>query len=478
MAFLREDKPFVTQHLDDPILESGNDTLTNLDFNRNPILTPFYHESPLHDWSSHPSSHFSQNAVQPPSRCPSLISNATLSSRNSSTRSTRSLESMGGHFNRRSKKETDDTSAMANSEHSPIQSTRFTAQVVELCPCKGCERHLRGFTKAGDRERHLLVHCETTLVCGFCDSSTCHPAVFGEGSDRVSQFLKHLIWHHYNGFSCPPTRSRMDPAYTAECPICKTHFWVRSMYQHLPGCVGREVTRMADSSVRIDRASDDVQSDTSVSVTTGRGTLVSKYDEGRPSVHDAQNEFDEQSELTYLGCGDIAELTASSSRLSLVSSRTTTSSEEETDCSEDISSREGSPAVSQIPSQVVSAKRRLVDAIMEEFQKVFSATLRNHATNGTNPNSSSNATGHPTGTSAYSDNSFISRKRSLSGDGSTPPDDGDDSNKRRRPDSVSKGKQPISELRFACPYYKRNPGRHQTFTSCRDPGFTTVARLK
>jgi hypothetical protein len=206
--------------------------------------------------------------------------------------------------------------------------------------------------------------------------------------------------------------------------------------------------------------------------------LVSKYDEGRPSVHDAQNEFDEKSELTYLGCGDIAELTASSSRLSLVSSRTATSSEEETDCSEDISSREGSPAVSQIPSQVVSAKRRLVDAIMEEFQKVFSATLRNYATNGTNPSSSGNATGHPTGASAYSDTSFVSRKRSLSGDGSTPPDDGDDSNKRRRPDSVSKGKQPISELRFACPYYKRNPGRHQTFTSCRDPGFTTVARLK
>ncbi|KAL1800083.1 hypothetical protein ACET3X_000425 [Alternaria dauci] len=74
--------------------------------------------------------------------------------------------------------------------------------------------------------------------------------------------------------------------------------------------------------------------------------------------------------------------------------------------------------------------------------------------------------------------SFTPRKRSLSGDGSTPPDDDDDLNKRRRPNSVSKGKQPVLELRFACPYYKRNPGRHQTFTSCRDPGFTTVARLK
>jgi hypothetical protein len=442
---------------------------------------PIYDDSPFDGWSSRPSSHFSQNAAQPPSRCPSLMSNATLSSRNSSTRSTRSLQSIGRHFSRRSKKATDDTSAMANSEHSSIQSTRFTAQVVELCPWKGCERHLRGFTKAGDRERHLLVHCETTLVCGFCRLSPSHRAVFGEGPDRVPEFLKHLMWCHYDDFSCSPIQySGMEPAYTdlAECPICKTRFTAGSMYEHLPDCVGREVTRMADSSVWKYRASDDVQCDTSVNVTTRRGTLVSKYDEGRPSVHDAQNEFDEKSELTYLGCGDIAELTASSSHLSLVSSRTTTSSEEETDCSEYTSSREGSPAVSQIPSQVVSAKRRLVDAIMKEFQKVFSATLRNHATNGTNPSSSGSATGHPPGASAYSDTSFISRKRSLSGDGSTPPDDGDDSNKRRRPDSVSKGKQPISELRFACPYYKRNPGRHQTFTSCRDPGFTTVARLK
>ncbi|KAF1952234.1 hypothetical protein CC80DRAFT_423089, partial [Byssothecium circinans] len=84
------------------------------------------------------------------------------------------------------------------------------------------------------------------------------------------------------------------------------------------------------------------------------------------------------------------------------------------------------------------------------------------------------------GSSTYSSSSFISRKRSLSG-GSTPPpnDNGDDPHKRRRPDpKLSSGKQPIPEIRFACPYYKRNPGRHQTFTSCRDPGFIAVARLK
>ncbi|KAF2828194.1 hypothetical protein CC86DRAFT_242906, partial [Ophiobolus disseminans] len=53
-----------------------------------------------------------------------------------------------------------------------------------------------------------------------------------------------------------------------------------------------------------------------------------------------------------------------------------------------------------------------------------------------------------------------------------------DSNKRRRPFSKADGKKSVVDLRFACPFHKRNPGRHQTFTSCRDPGFTTVARLK
>ena len=77
---------------------------------------------------------------------------------------------------------------------------------------------------------------------------------------------------------------------------------------------------------------------------------------------------------------------------------------------------------------------------------------------------------------------IASRKRSLSG-GSTPPNgdrnNGDDPDKRRRPDPKLNGKDATTqEKRFACPYYKRNPGRHQTFTSCRDPGFITVARLK
>jgi hypothetical protein len=117
---------------------------------------------------------------------------------------------------------------------------------------------------------------------------------------------------------------------------------------------------------------------------------------------------------------------------------------------------------------------------MQEFQHLLKQNVRAHTAGGSSSSSMSGGAGiWSSNTSTYSSASSVSRKRSLSGGGSTPPnDEDDDSNKRRRPHTKSDGKQPFTDLRFACPYYKRNPGRHQTFTSCRDPGFTTVARLK
>ncbi|KAF1994367.1 hypothetical protein P154DRAFT_447722 [Amniculicola lignicola CBS 123094] len=86
--------------------------------------------------------------------------------------------------------------------------------------------------------------------------------------------------------------------------------------------------------------------------------------------------------------------------------------------------------------------------------------------------------GSTTNSTANLSSSFVSRKRSLSG--GPPGNDGEeDPNKRQKPDSTqTSGPENVPEPRFACPFYKRNPRRHLTFTSCRDPGFTTVARLK
>lgn len=108
-----------------------------------------------------------------------------------------------------------------------------------------------------------------------------------------------------------------------------------------------------------------------------------------------------------------------------------------------------------------------------QIQTYHGGSTSSHGCSGASTSSGNSSTGSP----------YVSRKRSLSGGGSPPPNgdknNGDDPNKRRRPDFTPQGKDSyLPERRFACPYYKRNPGRHQTFTSCRDPGFITVARLK
>jgi hypothetical protein len=499
--------------------EDDDEDLSDPEHTSKPRPTPAYQEFPPLDWLFS-SAYLSEDPVQSSSRCPSLLSTSTLSSRNSSTRSTkllppltiarplppltidrplppltgsRPLPSLRRKVEYRDQLNMNNTLDKANSTYQIAQSEPFTAQVVGSCPWRHCESHLQGFTKAGDRERHLLTHCKDVLICDFCVSSSGHLVSFARGTDRVSEFLTHLIQihgadeaegskeprtHPIHKVPIEPGRSCDSDGTKAKCPICRMHFTAGIMYEHLPDCVRLQVTRMAKSSVKRRFKWYGPDCGTSDDATTDRVIPVSQPNARRLPMQDAQVDSCKQPEPLHAGCDDITELTASSSALSLVSSRAATSSEEETDHSEELPSRESSPTISQVPRQIMPVKRRLVDAIMQEFHQAFRMSAQSHTTDRSNDSSSGSAPGKSTGASAYSNASFVSRKRSLSGGGSTPPDDGDDSNKRRRSDSVSKGKQPILQLRFACPYYKRNPGRHQTFTSCRDPGFTTVARLK
>jgi hypothetical protein len=140
-------------------------------------------------------------------------------------------------------------------------------------------------------------------------------------------------------------------------------------------------------------------------------------------------------------CRDVAEITVSSRCLSLTSSNAVESSEEETDWAEEISSREGSPGVSQRPRSLSPAKRRVVDAMLQEFRRIVSQYPQSHTIDGSSSDLSSGGTGGwSSNTSTYSSVSIVSWKRSLSGGDSTPPNDDDDSNKQRRPDSKPKGK--------------------------------------
>jgi hypothetical protein len=351
------------------------------------------------------------------------------------------------------------------------------------CPVKACDHHLKGFPTPEYMMRHILKHFRGKLECGFCDNVS-----FSQSSDRINLFLTHLLKKHDAGGRRPTSNIRIRKLGTdlheygseqsfATCSICTEPFTAPGYYEHLSGCILREITRNEDAQPRSNVNHENGEAADSLPMDPYRRPEFAQ------AVEDVQDPFEYSSFMSppcqaEVKRDDIDELTVSSRCLSLTSSKAVESSEEETDWTEEQTSRESSPGSSQIPRRLSPAKRRVVENIMQEFHRVFNEGLRTHTGSGNYTSSSSGSTGGcSSNTSIYSASSFVSRKRSLSGGGGTPPDD-DDSNKRRRPSSKADGKKPVSDLRFACPYYKRNPGRHQTFTSCRDPGFTTVARLK
>jgi len=365
------------------------------------------------------------------------------------------------------------------------------------CPVRLCSK---GFTRPADRKRHVFRHFKGVLRCGFC----LHDEVtFSQSADRVGLFLTHLLKKH--GASGEPqsmssngeklsnnitalakrTRRSSFEGPVATCSVCTEPFTAQGFYEHLRGCIYRDITRNEDTHTGIEG------DENSQNYTSCKRDVSTEASSGHKPSSRVQESRDEFEYVTYLSppeasvealeieSEDMVELTVSSRCLSLTSSKAAESSEEETDWTEEQTSRESSPGTSQVPRRLSPAKRKVVETIMQEFQRLFSHGLRTHTT-GPDASSTSNSgsSGWSSNASIYSTSSFASRKRSLSGGGTTPPNEDGDSNKRRRPDSKIDGKRAIAELRFACPYYKRNPGRHQTFTSCRDPGFTTVARLK
>ncbi|KAF2806291.1 uncharacterized protein BDZ99DRAFT_394273, partial [Mytilinidion resinicola] len=120
---------------------------------------------------------------------------------------------------------------------------------------------------------------------------------------------------------------------------------------------------------------------------------------------------------------------------------------------------------------------------MSEFYTIFESTggVRFHA--GTGSFESQETTHHTQeSTNTNSQSGDNSKKRSFSDRESNDQngdEEDDDSSKRRRLGSETNSD--LSShlgLRFACPYYKRNPGRHSTNTSCVYPGFRHVSRVK
>lgn len=62
----------------------------------------------------------------------------------------------------------------------------------EKCPIVSCEYHIRGFARKYDKNRHVLIHLKSTIVCGFCPGSGSPEKSF----NRADVFKRHLISVH------------------------------------------------------------------------------------------------------------------------------------------------------------------------------------------------------------------------------------------------------------------------------------------
>jgi hypothetical protein len=496
----------------------------------NYAIAPVHSRSLSQDWDFVPSPGLSSQA-----ECPSLTSGSTISSRNSSTRSTKSLRWLGSEriFEELEKEK------VLDKQRCPVPECRrlfidLKSHMVthqngrpEKCPIKTCEYHIKGFIKSYDRIRHINTHLKATMVCGFCP---------GTGSsaektfNRCDVFLRHLCAVHgaeklalgRHRELCSRGRNKATRKSTAggplaTCTLCAEPFDIQAFHEHLSGCVFRRVTSDFQDAceqelAHIPDTEDAKGSPRNDSVVTPEVhgerteseyipyTLVKKA-KLIASIHTPLMVKHETASSAILTSDiiegmpptagmlesdtrdmDMEQITASSRCLSLTSSNGIRSSDEETDWTEESPSPESDTEALRVRPVLSPMKRRLIDQIMKEFHHLFDEKLFGiRACHGGGSSGSSH--GYTTSNASPSgDSSFMSRKRSLSGGGSRPPDGdrngGDDHHKRRRPDSKASGKDPVSDLRFACPYYKRNPGRHQTFTSCRDPGFITIARLK
>jgi len=435
-----------------------------------------------------------------------MTTGSTIGSRNSSTRSARSYRPDGVEQSDRGVCPLPECGRMFRDLAAHMLTHQ--AERPEKCPIPACEYHTKGFARAYDRVRHTLTHFKGVMVCGFCP-----PAPVDITFGRCDVFLRHLVSSHgveqvplsrreelYRTGTIRHPRRPSEGQLVSTCQLCSEPFDAQGFYEHLRGCVLRQVTSnrtpfdAAEHRKHFLSPRDSFETQNS----PRNDSVVSPVEEYLVIPISKPNERQELDENIYRSPAtspqmiikneaqdssaesrDIAELTASSRCLSLTSSHddAAKSSEEETDWTEESGSPYSEPDADGLRPLLSPVKTQLVDAIMVEFHRIFEKMLRTHG-----GGSSSGTGGYvgSSGSSTYSSSSFISRKRSLSG-GSTPPpnENGDDPHKRRRPDPKStSGKQPVPELRFACPYYKRNPGRHQTYTSCRDPGFITVARLK
>lgn len=439
--------------------------------------------------------------------CPSLSSGSTVSSRNPSARSSPgdlsvlTITSELFDLSHIDFAYIDDQKAKRDAGVTPAFARRFKVLQSHLldrpekCPIESCEFHVKGFACKADKDRHICKHFDGTFKCGFCSI----PRHFID----CDVFLRHLVGAHgacaLQDLHAEPENLdqsrllrnlRMQSAkdqptlpLEAKCNVCSTTFKPSGMWEHLKGCV---IDKVLKNSKAEHPVLQDVQTNTPVNASDcptsppmekSEDTALSISAKPPSSNGYVDRDLPDTSKETvgslHIGthpgsCNDIPNSPTTSDEIH--------SSDEETDCTEELSPSEDE--ISEVRPVLSPVKQQIVSRLMREFNQQFNSNFVIRTCHG---GGSKQPTGTRTPSPLARSGALVgSRKRKGSrGNSPPPPNDGngEDPNKRRRPDAKSDDTESVM-LRFACPYYKRNPRRHQTFTSCRDPGFTTVARLK
>lgn len=176
---------------------------------------------------------------------PSLASGSTVTSRNSSTRSARWYGNEDFDYK--------DRCIVCDRVFEDLKAHMLTHQHgrPEKCPIKTCEYHGKGFARKYDQVRHTVTHFKGVIVCGFCPSSVSTATrTFG----RTDVISRHLVSDHgaqalstarrhelYITGTLKEHRKLPDGLPIAACSLCSEPFDPQGMYEHIHGCVLRQL---------------------------------------------------------------------------------------------------------------------------------------------------------------------------------------------------------------------------------------------
>ena len=132
-----------------------------------------------------------------------------------------------------------------------------------------------------------------------------------------------------------------------------------------------------------------------------------------------------------------------------------------------------------VPPILGFAKQKLIKNIMIELHSLLGWNTAFRARDSSADTSESHCAGGLNASASSERSSNLKRKRNNKRDSnSQPPEDDRNNRPSKLPKLGSSSPHGNLSLRFACPYFKRNPGRHKESRTCAGPGWESVHRVK